>query len=81
MSPSFVDGEDIDLFWRNSKVAEGKLYPSWKVLHCDKIRSDCFVVSVQNFINGEVPLSCPNEEPNTLEETHCGISFISWSSV
>ena len=70
-SPTFMDGEYVDLFWRNSKVAEGKVYPSRKVLHCNKIRSNFFVVNVQNFLNGEVLLSCPSEEIKTSEDPHC----------
>ena len=64
---TFMDGEYVDLFCRNTKVSEGKVYPSRKVLHCNKIRSDYFVVAVQNVQNGEVPLSYLNKELKTLE--------------
>jgi len=56
-----MDGEYVELLWRNSKVAEGKVYPSRKQMHCNDIRSDCFVVNARNVLNGDVPLSCLDE--------------------
>ena len=77
-SPTFVDGGFVDLFWRNSNVTGGKVYPSRKVLHCNKIKSNYFVINVQN---GEVPLSCPNEELRALGDTSCAMYFVSWPRI
>ena len=61
-SPTFVNGEYVDLFWRKSKVAKGtKVYQSRNVIHRKKVRSNFFVVKFENVLNGEVPLACPKE--------------------
>ena len=76
-SPILVGREYVELFWINSKVVEGKVYPSRKVVHCNKVRYNYFVFKFDNVLNGEIPLSSPNEETKTLGESSFGMSFLS----
>ena len=51
------------------------------MLHCNKIKFDWFVFNVLNVLNGEVPLSYPNEELKTLEDTRCVMYCVTWMRV